>query len=75
MLQTIPANYLKPYRNSLENMLSGATEAKRKVYNHHSLFNLKKKKFKAMFGLILATRRQSRRDRSMALKIQSINRY
>ena len=30
MIQTIPAKYLKPYRKSLENMLAGATEAKRK---------------------------------------------
>ena len=27
-IQTIPAKYLKPYRKSLENMLSDATEAK-----------------------------------------------
>ena len=30
LTQTIPANYLKPYRKSPENMLADATEAKRK---------------------------------------------
>ena len=39
MIQTIPAKYLKPYRKSLENMLAGATEAKRKFYKHNSLLN------------------------------------
>ena len=74
MIQTIAANFLKPYRKSLENMLAGATEAKRKFYKH-SLFNVKKRKLIAIFGLFLATRRKSRRDRRMALKIQTTHRF
>ena len=50
MIQTIQAKYLKPNRKSLENMLSGATEEKRKIYRHHSLFNFKKGKFKPHLG-------------------------
>ena len=42
MIQTIPAKYLKPYRKSPKNMLSSATEAKRKFYKHISLFHFKK---------------------------------
>ena len=43
MIQTIQAKYLKPYRKSLENMLSSGAEAKRNFYKDNSLFNLKKK--------------------------------
>ena len=50
MIQTIPAKYLKPYRKSPENMLSSATEAKRKFYKHNSLFNLKKGNLKPYLG-------------------------
>ena len=50
MIQTIPAKYLKPYRKSLENMLSSATEAKRKFYKHNSLFNFKKGNLKPYLG-------------------------
>ena len=50
MIQTIPAKYLKPYRNSLENMLAGATEAKRKSYNYKSLFTFKKGNLKPYLG-------------------------
>ena len=42
MVRTIPAKDLKPYRKSLENLLAGATEAKRNFYKHNSLFNFKK---------------------------------
>ena len=50
MIQTIPVKYLKPYRKSPENMLSGATEAKRKIYKHHSLFSFKKGNLKPYLG-------------------------
>ena len=50
MIQTIPAKYLKPYRKSLENMLAGATEAKRKIYKQNSLLNFKKRNFKPYLG-------------------------
>ena len=50
MIQTIPAKYLKPYRKSLENMLSSGTEAKRKFYKHNRLFNLKKGNLKPYLG-------------------------
>ena len=50
MIQAIPAKYLKPYRKFLENMLSNATEAKRKFYRHNSLFNLKKGNLKPYLG-------------------------
>ena len=50
MIQTIPAKYSKPYRKSVENMLSSATEAKRKFYKHNSLFNLKKGNLKSYLG-------------------------
>ena len=42
MIQTDPAIFLKPYQKSQELLLWGATEAKRKFYKYHSLFNLKK---------------------------------
>ena len=50
MIQTIPAKYLKPYRKTLENLLAGATEAKRKFYRHKSLFNFKKGNLKPYLG-------------------------
>ena len=50
MIQTIPAKYLKPYRKSLEKMLSSATEAKQKFYKHNSLFTFKKGNLKPYRG-------------------------
>ena len=50
MIQSIPAKYLKSYRKSLENILSGATEAERKFYTHNSLFKLKKGNLKPYLG-------------------------
>ena len=50
MIQTIPAKCLKPYQKSLENMLSNATEAKRKFYRHNSLFSLKEGNLKPYLG-------------------------
>ena len=51
MIQTNPANFLKTYQKSLENTLWGATETKRKYYQHHSLFNLKKGRLKPILGI------------------------
>ena len=50
MVQIIPAKNLKPYRKSLENMPSRATEAKRKFYKQHSRFNWKKGNLKPYLG-------------------------
>ena len=46
----MPAKCLKPYQKSLKKLLSGATQAKQKIYEHHSLFKLTKSNLKPYLG-------------------------
>ena len=50
MMQMIPAKYINPYRKSLEEMISDATEAKRRFFKTNSLFNLNKGNLKPYLG-------------------------
>ena len=73
MNQTDPANFLKPYQKSQELLLWGATEAKRKFYKHHSLFNLKKGNLKPFLGFSWLP--DGSREEIEEWRSKSINRY
>ena len=66
LIQAFWAENLNSYQKCLEEMLSGATEAKRNLNKNHGVLNFKKN-FKTFLGIwfFLATRRKARKDRRM----------